>query len=79
MRTPQNRRPKLTPVAVPAFGHAVAVTLVHASAVTGCRCTSCFTTLPRGAAMVVASRDTDVTGAFDVDYCSIACRASVVR
>jgi len=51
---------------------------VSASAVKGCRCTGCYKPIERGAEMVVSSRDSDLRGAFDVDYCSIACRTKAV-
>lgn len=55
-----------------------AVTLVAATSLGGCRCTGCYRTIARGAALLISSRDSDVTGAFDVDYCSLACRTAAV-
>ena len=61
-----------------ARSYVAAVTLVAASAVKGCRCTGCYKPIERGAEMVVSSRDSDLRGVFDVDYCSIACRTKAV-
>lgn len=55
-----------------------AVTLVAATSLGACRCNGCFRTIARGAEMIVSSRNVDMTGAFDVEYCSLACRTSAV-
>ncbi len=55
-----------------------AVTLVDASAVTPCYCAGCSRRIEVRSALVVSSRDGDFNAAFDVTYCSRACRASTV-
>ena len=55
-----------------------AVTLVDASAVTPCYCAGCSRRIEARGALVISSRDVDLSAAFDVTYCSRTCRASTV-
>jgi len=61
-----------------ARAHIPAVTLVDASAAAPCYCAGCSRRIEARSALVISSRDCDLTAAFDVTYCSRSCRASAV-
>lgn len=59
--------------------HLPAVTVMQFSTLAPCWCAGCSKRIEARGEMVLSSRDCDVTSAFDVHYCSAACRAAVVK